>query len=161
MITVFVPYPQLRLYQKVHQRLVRELEKKFSQRYVVFIAARRVLPKPTRKSRVQHKQKRPRSRTLTAVHEAVLSDVVYPAEIVGKRIRYKADGSQVMKVHLDKTQEINLGNKVSSFPAFPLSSASSFSRVGVFKRCFATSEFSEPLKLVTRHSSFFRLSKSN
>jgi len=111
-IVVFVPYPQLRAYQKVHQRLVRELEKKFSQRFVVLVASRRVLPKATRKSRVQHKQTRPRSRTLTAVHEAVLSDVVYPAEIVGKRIRYKADGAQLMKVHLDKAQEINIGNRV-------------------------------------------------
>ena len=30
-----------------------------------------------------------RSRTLMAVHTAILDDLVYPAEIVGKRIRYK------------------------------------------------------------------------
>ena len=29
-----------------------------------------------------------RSRTLQAVHTAILDDLVYPAEIVGKRIRY-------------------------------------------------------------------------
>src|SRR5579871_767902 len=34
------------------------------------------------------------SRTLTTVHENTLNDLVYPAEIVGKRIRVKMDGSR-------------------------------------------------------------------
>ena len=49
---------------KTFPRLVRELEKKFSGKHVVFIAQRRILPKPTRKGNKQ-KQKRPNSRTLT------------------------------------------------------------------------------------------------
>ena len=77
-------------------RLTRELEKKFSDRHVVFIAQRRMLRKPTRNSRV--KQKRPRSRTLTSVHEKILEDLVYPTEIVGKRTRVAADGSKLLKV---------------------------------------------------------------
>ena len=32
------------------------------------------------------------------VHDAILDDLVYPTEIVGKRIRYKADGSRTLKV---------------------------------------------------------------
>merc|ERR1739842_260078 len=48
-IVIFVPVPQLRAFQKIQTRLVRELEKKFSGKHVVFIAQRRILPKPTSK----------------------------------------------------------------------------------------------------------------
>lgn len=56
--------------------LTRELEKKFSDRHVVFIGQRRMMRKPTRGSRV--KQQRPRSRTLKEVHEKILEDLVFP-----------------------------------------------------------------------------------
>lgn len=116
-IVIFVPVPQLKAFHKVqarcvenfvagqlfwgtehiyNSRLTRELEKKFSERHVVFVAQRRMLRKPTRTSRV--KQKRPRSRTLTDVHEKILEDLVYPTEIVGKRTRIAVDGSKTLKV---------------------------------------------------------------
>merc|ERR1712179_901124 len=115
-IIIFVPVPQLRAYQKIQTRLVRELEKKFSGKHVVFIAQRRILPKPTRKTN-KLKQKRPRSRTLQAVHTAILDDLVYPAEIVGKRIRIRLDGSRLFKVRLDKTQQTNIEHKTETFAA--------------------------------------------
>ncbi|TFL05546.1 40S ribosomal protein S7 [Pterulicium gracile] len=112
-IVVFVPVPQLKAFRKVQQRLTRELEKKFSDRHVVFVAQRRVLPKPTRNSRV--KQKRPRSRTLTSVHERVLEDLVFPTEIVGKRTRVAVDGSKLLKVFLDSKDATSLEYKLDSF----------------------------------------------
>ncbi|XP_057647177.1 40S ribosomal protein S7-like [Chionomys nivalis] len=114
-IIIFVPVPQLKPFQKIQVRLVRELEKKFSGKQVIFIAQRRILPKPTRKSRSKNKQKRPRSCTLTAVHEAILEDLVFPSEIVSKRIRVKLDGSRLIKVHLDKAQQNNVEHKVETF----------------------------------------------
>lgn len=53
------------------------------------------------------------SRTLTWVYDAILDDLVFPAEIVGKRIRVKLDGKQILKVHLDKTQQTNIEHKVN------------------------------------------------
>ncbi|KAB0400808.1 hypothetical protein E2I00_003960 [Balaenoptera physalus] len=76
---------------------------------------RRILPKPTCKSRTKDKQKHPRSCTLTAVHDAILEDLVFPSEIVGKRIRVKLVGSQLIKVHLDKAQQNNVEHKVGTF----------------------------------------------
>lgn len=32
------------------------------------------------------------------VHASILDDLVYPTEIVGKRVRYHVDGSKVLKV---------------------------------------------------------------
>ncbi|KAI6171591.1 40S ribosomal protein S7 [Aphelenchoides bicaudatus] len=115
-ILIWVPYPQLRDFQKCHSKLVRELEKKFSGSHVVILAKRRIIPKPLRgKNRLMEKQKRPRSRTLTAVHEGYLADLVFPAEVVGKRIRIKLDGKQVQKIHLDKAQQTTLEHKVDTF----------------------------------------------
>eukprot|EP00745_Piridium_sociabile_P003524 TRINITY_DN120551_c0_g2_i1.p2 TRINITY_DN120551_c0_g2~~TRINITY_DN120551_c0_g2_i1.p2 ORF type:complete len:194 (-),score=67.58 TRINITY_DN120551_c0_g2_i1:74-655(-) len=116
-IIIFVPVPQLRAYQKIQTRLVRELEKKFSGKHVVFIAQRRILPKPTRKSRRKNKQKRPRSRTLTMVHDNILEDLCFPAELVGKRIRVKLDGSRLIKVQLDKNQQTTVEHKLETFSA--------------------------------------------
>ncbi|KAJ3998620.1 40S ribosomal protein S7 [Lentinula boryana] len=112
-IVIFVPVPQLKAFHKVQARLTRELEKKFSDRHVVFVAQRRMLRKPTRNSRVQ--QKRPRSRTLTNVHEKILEDLVFPTEIVGKRTRVAVDGSKLLKVFLDSKDANVLEYKLDSF----------------------------------------------
>lgn len=113
-IIIFVPVPLLRQFQKIQVRLVRELEKKFSGKHVVVVAQRRILPKPTRKTRSQ-KQMRPRSRTLTAVHDSILEDLVYPSEIVGKSIRIKLDCSRLVKVVLEKAQQTSVEHKLDTF----------------------------------------------
>lgn len=97
--------------------LTRELEKKFSDRHVLILASRRILPRPKRSSRSRNtlKQKRPRSRTLTAVHDAILTDLVYPVEIVGKRLRTKEDGSKTLKVILDEKERGGVDYRLDTY----------------------------------------------
>jgi small subunit ribosomal protein S7e len=99
-VVIWIPYKLLPSVHRIQPRLVRELEKKLS-KPVVIVGQRRILPKPTKKNRISA-QKRPRSRTLTAVHDAILEDLVYPTEVVGKRIRYRLDGTRFFKVYLDQ-----------------------------------------------------------
>ncbi|KAG0240278.1 40S ribosomal protein S7 [Mortierella sp. GBAus27b] len=114
-IVIFVPVPQLKAFHKIQQRLTRELEKKFSDRHVVFVAQRRIMAKPTRNSRV--KQQRPRTRTLTTVHEKLLEDLVYPTEITGKRTRVQTDQRRIIKVFLDVKDSTSLEYKLDTFSA--------------------------------------------
>jgi len=113
-IIIFVPYNQLKLFHRIQPRLVRELEKKFSGKHIVVIAQRRLLRKPPRNNKIKQ-QKRPYTRTRTAVHSAILDDLVYPSEIIGKRIRYRLDGSLLYKVQLDRKDQQATEYKLDSF----------------------------------------------
>jgi len=115
-IVVFVPFRFLRNYRRVQVRLTRELEKKFSGKHVVIIAQRRILRRPSKNN---HKklQKRPQNRTLTAVHDAILEDLVYPTEITGKRIRVRLDASRLTKVFLDRKDQQSAEYKLETFSA--------------------------------------------
>lgn len=104
-ILIFVPCRLLGQYHKIQGRLVRELEKKFSGRHVVIVAQRTILSKGFRRGG-KYKGALPRSRTLTAVHDAILEDLVYPTEIVGKRWRMRMDGSKLLKVYLDPKDQV-------------------------------------------------------
>ncbi|KAF4373609.1 hypothetical protein F8388_025303 [Cannabis sativa] len=109
-VVIYVPYRLRKGFRKIHLRLVRELEKKFSGKDVVIVATRRIVRPPKKGSAAQ----RPRTRTLTAVHDAILEDVVHPAEIVGKRIRYRVDGSKIIKVYLDPKERNNTEYKLET-----------------------------------------------
>lgn len=113
-VVLFVPFRLLQKFHKIQTRLVRELEKKFSGKPVIIIAQRRILPRERKGVRLQS-QKRPRSRTLTGVHEQILEDLVFPTEIVGKRTRYKVDGSRLLRVFLDPKDQENAEYKVDTF----------------------------------------------
>ncbi|XP_039042876.1 40S ribosomal protein S7-like [Hibiscus syriacus] len=112
-VVIQVPYRLRKAFRRLQVKLVREIEKKFSGKDVILIATRRILRPPKKGSAVQ----RPRSRTLTAVHEAMLEDIVLPAEIVGKRIRYRIDGTKMMKVYLDPKEQNNTEYKLETFSA--------------------------------------------
>merc|ERR1712050_577180 len=97
-VIVHFPFRVWKSVKKIQGRLIRELEKKFSKKHFVFVANRTILDKNFRRKGLKV---RPRSRTLTSVHESILEDVVGPTEIVGKRTRIGVDGSKLLKVYLD------------------------------------------------------------
>merc|ERR1711870_201086 len=103
-----------KIVKKIQGRLIRELEKKMNKKHVVFVANRTILDKNFRRKGLKV---RPRTRTLTAVHESILEDVVGPTEIHGKRTRISVDGTKLLKVILDpkdKDKE-NVEAKLSTF----------------------------------------------
>merc|ERR1712179_579579 len=112
-VVIFVPYRQHKRFQKIQSRLIRELEKKFNGKHVCFIAQRTIMSS-------QHKRKkggqlRPRSRTLTAVQNSILEDIVYPHQIVGKRTRVRQDQSKLLKVFLDPKDAKDIEGKMKTF----------------------------------------------
>merc|ERR1711988_772621 len=115
-IVVFVPYRLRELFRKNQVRLVSELEKKFSGQHIVLVAKRNIQDKEKHSNRKASKgQVRPRSRTLTAVHEAILGDIVYPANISAKRTPYLQDGNKLIKVELENPYEVS--EKLDTFSA--------------------------------------------
>ena len=115
-VVVFVPFRLMKEFRRVQAKLIRELEKKLAQKQVIIVAQRRILPPPSRLNRTAA-QKRPQSRTLTAVHDAILDDMVFPVEVVGKRIRVKTDGSRQHKILLDSKDEQNVEGRLDSYQA--------------------------------------------
>lgn len=113
-IVIYVPFKLHKAFKRIQLRLVRELEKKFSGCHVVIIAQRSILGKSY--ARDQKTQGlRPRSRTLTAVQNAILDDIVYPTEIEGKRTRCKVDGQKVVKVYLNDKDKVNVESRVGTY----------------------------------------------
>lgn len=80
--------------RKIHSNLVQELERKFKLPVVV-VFQRTILPKYLKQ---KGQQSRPRSRTLTVVHDAILEDILHPYDILGRRTRVKVNGSKLFKV---------------------------------------------------------------
>mmetsp|Transcript_31918 Transcript_31918/g.53825 ORF Transcript_31918/g.53825 Transcript_31918/m.53825 type:complete len:196 (+) Transcript_31918:72-659(+) len=113
-VVILVPFRLLKQFHKIQQRLVRELEKKFSGKHVVVIANRRIMPKPQRRNRART-QRRPRSRTLSSVHDAIMEDLVFPTEIVGKRMRVHVDATKTVKIFLDPKDQANVEYKLDTF----------------------------------------------
>ena len=81
--------------------MVGELEKKLKTT-VLLIAGRNIQSRWVKKNRTQ---KRPFSRTLTSVQEALLTELLLPGTIISDRVRVRLDGSQVRKVTLDKSEQ--------------------------------------------------------
>lgn len=112
-IVIYLHYRSLKPARKIHSRLVNELEKRFH-KHVVIVFARTILPKYLKK---KGQQRRPYSRTLTVVHDAFLEDVVYPAQIVGRRLKMQTDGHRLFRVLLDPKDQTQVQDKLDTITA--------------------------------------------
>ena len=65
---------------------------------VLFTAKRSIVSKWIK---LHKSQMRPRSRTLTAVYDAVLEDFCLPSVILGKRTRVRIDNSKFIKMYFN------------------------------------------------------------
>jgi small subunit ribosomal protein S7e len=97
-LVVFYPLRYLMLVRKVQKTLTSELEKRFPGKIVVMVAQRKITKRPQDVYKLQKVQ---RSRTSTAVNEAILGDLIAPCQIVARRWKCGTDGSKQMKVFLD------------------------------------------------------------
>lgn len=110
-IIVFVPYKLFKAFRMIQTRLTTELEKKFEGRPVVFIAQRTILSKNYRRAH-KFQGKRPLAYTLTAVHNAIIDDLVYPCECVGKHTHISCTNGNYIKVFLGAQGQQEVENKL-------------------------------------------------
>ena len=85
----------------LYKKIVLDLEKKLKT-VVLLVAARNIQSRWIKRNKTQ---KRPYSRTLTSVQEAVLNELLLPGIIISDRVRVRLDGTSVRKVTLDKTEQ--------------------------------------------------------
>ena len=116
-IIVYIPFKLRTAFHKVHARLVRELEKNFLGKHVLLLAQWNLLGKSFARSTKGTKGPRPRSRTLTAVQDAIMEDICNPTEIVGKRTPVKLDGKRMTKIYLDSKDQANVEGRLDTYAA--------------------------------------------
>jgi len=110
-IVIFVPFIQHTKWQKIQDRVVRELEKKFSGQEVLFVAQRKVV----KLNQIKKNIPRDRNMTITSVHENLLNDTVFPTKIVGKRTRFRVGGKRILKVYLDPKDSKDIEPRLSTY----------------------------------------------
>jgi small subunit ribosomal protein S7e len=94
----------------IYKKLVTELEKRLK-KTVLILSNRRILSRWVKENRTQ---KRPNSRTLTAVYGSILDELLLPGVIIGFRSRVRLDGSSFSRVVLDKTEQHFLEERVDA-----------------------------------------------
>jgi len=109
-LVVYLPYVYVKNHRGLLSKLVNDIQNK--KKMPVFLVSHRTLLNP----KSAHKQQIPRSRTLTQVYDSVLEDLVSPATIIGKRMRYHLDGTQHTKVFLSDESKAFLENKMACIP---------------------------------------------
>lgn len=106
-VVVYLPYIFIRDHKNLVPKIVNEIQKRRSQHAFV-VSKRTVINK-----KGAFNQRIPRNRTMTSVYDSILEDLITPAYIIGKRIRYRLNGSQLLKVFLNEESRAFLENKIN------------------------------------------------
>ncbi len=96
-ILIRTPFRSLASFRKVGKQVIEHLEGKF--KWPVVIVANRTII--STRAIMHATQKRPRSRTLKAVHKAILDDIVAPSFVTGRQTRVSVEGKRTEKIFLD------------------------------------------------------------
>ncbi len=100
--------------QTVHADVTKKLEDHFNTPVVIVPFRKKINGKLFRKFRGT---KVPRDKTLTAVHDAYLEDLLYPATIVGKRTRFPKGKGRQFKVYVDQLDRETIEYKTNAIAA--------------------------------------------
>ena len=101
-------------FKKVHSLLTKKLEEHLSNTVVIIPARKRVNGKEYRN---YISKKVPRDRTLSAVFDGYLDDILYPATIIGKRVRYPVGKTRTFKVLVDPLDKETIEYKLPAMTA--------------------------------------------
>ena len=102
-------------FKKVHSLLTKKLEEHLSNPVIIIPARKRINGK---EYRTFVSKKVPRDKTLTAVFDAYLDDILYPATIIGKRIRYPVGKTtRTYKVIVDPLDKESINYKLDAIKA--------------------------------------------
>jgi len=111
---VQVSEDSLTSFHRVQSEVTKKLESKLSNPVVIVPNRKRINGNLFRQFRGK---KVPRSETLTHVYDTLLQDVVYPAAIVGKRIRFPKSKGRVFKIQVDALDKENIEYKLNAIVA--------------------------------------------
>lgn len=100
--------------QSVHGDVVKKLEDHFSTPVVIVPARKKINGKLYQR---YNGSKVPRHQTLSAVNDALLEDLLYPATIIGKRTRFPKGKSRVFKVYVDPLDKETIEYKTNAIAA--------------------------------------------
>ena len=101
------------LLTNVYKKIVTELEKRLK-KTVLILSWRNINSRWIKANRTQ---KRPNSRTLSAVYSAILDELLLPGIIIAQRTRVRLDGSSFHKVTVEKNEQHFLEDRVGAIIA--------------------------------------------
>jgi len=95
-LIIYLPFTFVQNNRSLVTKIVNEIQKR-KNRHAFVLAKRTVINKKS-----DFKQMIPRNRTMTSVYDSMLEDLIFPANVIGRRYRYRLNGTQLCKVFLSE-----------------------------------------------------------